>query len=225
MLVGPAAACDRSSGAGTAAADDRSPTSSGEARVIGATEAAEPPPEGLATAIFAGGCFWCMEHPFERLDGVGEVVSGYTGGEVVGPSYRDVAYGRTDHLEAVRVVYDPDRIAYETLVEVFFLNVDPTQSDGQFCDRGEQYRTAIFVDGPEQRAAARKAKEAAAETLDEPIVTPIRDAGPFYVAEDYHQNYYRTHAAQYQRYRRGCGRDARLRALWGDRAGGEGVAN
>jgi len=204
------------SGEGTA-------SSPGKGRVIGATRAAEPPPDGLETAIVAGGCFWCLEHPFERLDGVGEVVSGYTGGDEVGPSYRDVGYGRTGHVEAVRIVYDPERISYAKLLEVFFRNIDPTQDDGQFCDRGPQYRTAVFVEDAAQRRAAEAAKADAAAKLDDPIVTEIRDAGPFYIAEDYHQDYYRTHPVQYQRYRRGCGRDARLKALWGDEAGGEHV--
>ncbi|HJL14447.1 MAG TPA: peptide-methionine (S)-S-oxide reductase MsrA [Sandaracinaceae bacterium LLY-WYZ-13_1] len=174
--------------------------------------------EGQAEAIFAGGCFWCMEGPFERIDGVSSVTSGYTGGSVEGPSYEQVSRGGTGHAEAVRVVYDPDRVDYARLLEVYWHNVDPTQSDGQFCDHGDQYRTAIFVVNDEQRRLAEASKRRVREELGRRVVTEIVDAEPFWVAEDYHQDYYRTHPTRYRRYRAGCGRDRRLRELWGEDA-------
>jgi peptide-methionine (S)-S-oxide reductase len=173
---------------------------------------------GQAEAIFAGGCFWCMEQPFEVLDGVASVTSGYTGGEVDDPSYEQVSSGDTGHAEAVRIVYDPARVSYERLLEVFFHNVDPTDAGGQFCDRGNQYRTGIFAVGPEQLRLAREAKAEAERTLGQRIVTEIVAAGPFYAAEDYHQDFYRTNPVRYRSYRLGCGRDRRLEELWGDAA-------
>ncbi len=178
----------------------------------------EPPPRaGLAVATFAGGCFWCMESPFERLPGVGEVVSGYTGGPEVGPTYEEVSSGDTGHAEAVRVVYDPSVITYERLLEVFWRNVDPTTVDQSFVDHGHQYRTAIFVHTPAQRAAALASQRAleAANRFGAPIVTAIEDAGPFYRAEAYHQDFYRTTPVRYQSYRRGSGRDAYIERIWG----------
>lgn len=180
------------------------------------TRAAPAPPAGLAVAVFAGGCFWCMEGPLEAIDGVGAVVSGYAGGVIEGPSYREVSSGRTRHIEAVHVTYDPARVDYARLLEVFWHNVDPTQANGQFCDRGGQYRTAIFVANAEERRLAEEGKVRVAEQLGRPVVTEIRASAPFWIAEDYHQDYYRTHPSQYRRYRAGCGRDARLRELWGD---------
>lgn len=183
---------------------------------------APPLAEGQREAVFAGGCFWCMERPFEELDGVIAVVSGYTGGRTERPTYRQVSAGITGHYEAVRVVYDPARITYARLLEVFFRNVDPTQGNGQFCDRGEQYRSAIFVRDASERAAARAALDDVARRLGRRIVTSILDVAPFYVAEAYHQDYHRTHPVEYAAYRHGCGRDARLRELWGDAAGAHG---
>jgi len=185
----------------------------------GHTERAAAPASGRAVAIFAGGCFWCMEHPFESMDGVDSVTSGYTGGRIAGPSYRQVSSGTTNHAEAVRIVFDPRRVTYERLLEVFWRNIDPTQRDGQFCDRGRQYRTGVFVLDAEQRRLAEASREQARRTLGREIVTEITDAGPFWIAEDYHQDYYRTHPVRYRTYRTGCGRDARLRALWGEAAG------
>lgn len=183
------------------------------------TEAAAVPPDGLAVAVFAGGCFWCMEGPLEAIDGVGAVVSGYAGGQVAGPSYREVSSGRTRHIEAVHITYDPSRVDYARLLEVFWHNVDPTQANGQFCDRGSQYRTAIFVANAEERRLAEESKARVAQELGRPVVTEIRQSAPFWIAEDYHQDYYRTHPARYRSYRSGCGRDARLRELWGPGAG------
>lgn len=176
-------------------------------------------PAGRAQAIFAGGCFWCVEAAFEGLDGVTEVLSGYTGGSEQRPTYRQVSSGSTGHFEAVRVVYDPTRITYASLLEVFLHNIDPVQDDGQFCDHGRQYRSAIFVGDASERAAARALLDRASRELGRMIATQVRDAGPFWVAESYHQDYYRTHPVEYLAYRTGCGRDDRLRELWGDRAG------
>lgn len=175
---------------------------------------------GEAEAIFAGGCFWCMETAFEGVEGVLSSVSGYTGGKNEGPSYAEVSGGDSGHYEAVRVVYDPKRISYTRLLELFLHNVDPTQGDGQFCDRGPQYRSAIFVHDAEQRKLASSALDAAKKVLKQPLVTPILEQTPFFVAEDYHQDFFRTHAEHYKAYRSGCGRDARLREVWGALSGG-----
>jgi peptide-methionine (S)-S-oxide reductase len=185
-----------------------------------ATSQLGAPPAGQAIATFAGGCFWCMEKPFEQLDGVKSVTSGYTGGPEANPSYQQVSAGVTGHTEAIRIVYDPARITYARLVEVFWHNIDPTQANGQFCDRGTQYRTGIFVHDAAQRATAEasRAKLAGAK-LPGPVITQISPAGPFFAAETYHQDYYKKNPSQYQRYRMGCGRDQRLQTLWGPSAG------
>ncbi|MET0556083.1 MAG: peptide-methionine (S)-S-oxide reductase MsrA [Vicinamibacteria bacterium] len=177
-------------------------------------------PSGMATATFAGGCFWCMESPFEKLPGVLSVTSGYTGGEVVNPTYEQVSSSGTGHAEAVLVVFDPRKVAYERLLDAYWHNVDPTVRNRQFCDVGEQYRTAIFVHGPEQRQAAEASKAALEKSkpFPQPVLTPILDAGPFYPAEKYHQDYESKNYLRYCTYRAGCGRDARLRELWGARA-------
>jgi peptide-methionine (S)-S-oxide reductase len=182
--------------------------------------AAPPLEEGQAEAIFAGGCFWCMEAPFEALEGVLSVTSGYIGGRSRGPTYEQVSRGGTGHAEAVRVVYDPSVIDYERLLEVFWHNIDPTQANGQFCDHGDQYRSAIFVVDGEQRRLAEASRQRVRAHLRQNVVTQIVPASVFWVAEDYHQDYYRTHPAQYRSYRASCGRDARLRQLWGAAAGG-----
>lgn len=194
-----------------------SPTTAKE----GGRAATDPPPAGMARATFAGGCFWCMEPPFDKLEGVVSTTSGYTGGQEVRPTYEEVSSGATSHAEAVEVVYDPKKIRYEELLEVFWHNVDPTVADHQFCDRGQQYRTAIFVHDAEQRQLAEASKQKVEQTkrFEGQILTPIQDAGPFYPAEEYHQDFYKKSAAHYQRYRRGCGRDARLQELWGEAAG------
>ena len=184
--------------------------------------ATEPPAEGLARATFAGGCFWCMEPPFDKLDGVLSTTSGYTGGPEVRPTYKQVAYGRTGHTEAVEIVYDPTKISYEKLLYVFWRNIDPTVENRQFCDSGTQYRTSIFVHDADQRRLAEESL--AAIEADPPfqgeIVTPILDAETFYPAEDYHQDFYKKNPTRYHSYRQGCRRDARLEQLWGDEAGG-----
>ncbi|TXL69410.1 peptide-methionine (S)-S-oxide reductase MsrA [Vineibacter terrae] len=170
-----------------------------------------------AVAVFAGGCFWCMEPPFDKLDGVTATISGYTGGHQANPTYEQVSTGGTGHLEAVRVEYDPARVSYEKLLEVFWRNIDPLDAHGQFCDKGEQYLSAIFVADDQQRAAAEASKAALERSgkLPGPIVTRILPAGAFYPAEDYHQDYYRKNPLKYSYYRWGCGRDARLERLWG----------
>jgi peptide-methionine (S)-S-oxide reductase len=172
-------------------------------------------PEGMKTAIFAGGCFWCMVHPFDQLKGVTKVVSGYTGGTVAHPTYKQVSEGNTGHVEAVRIIYDPQEISYETLLDVFWRNVDPLDIDGQFCDRGSSYRSEIFVTDGGQRKAAEASKAAIGKRLGKPVVTQIVKAGPFWPAEDYHQDFYKKNPLHYSFYRSGCGRDTRLEALWG----------
>ena len=179
------------------------------------TQLAEPIEEGQAVAVFAGGCFWCMEGPFEAMRGVVSVESGYTGGPEKQPAYMAVAKGQTGHFEAVRVVYEPDVVTYERLLKTFWRNIDPTQSNGQFCDKGDQYRSAIFVNGEAEMNAAKQSKESVAMTLDKPIVTPILPVDDFWLAEDYHQDFYKKNPRRYRSYRAGCGRDRRLQQLWG----------
>lgn len=169
-------------------------------------------------AIFAGGCFWCVEADFDKVPGVLETVSGYTGGTVADPSYKQVTAGGTGHREAVRIAYDPAQVSYEDLLTAFWHSVDPTDPGGQFCDRGQSYETAIFVADEAQRMAAEASKLQAQEALGRPVATPIEAAGPFYPAEDYHQDYYKKNALQYEFYRWRCGRDDRVAEVWGDRA-------
>lgn len=170
-----------------------------------------------AVATFAGGCFWCMEHPFDELEGVVSTTVGYTGGHKKNPTYQEVSAGRTGHAEAVQVVYDPKKVSYEKLLEVFWVNIDPLTKDRQFCDWGSQYRAAIFFHDENQRRLADQSKKAFEDSkrFKQPIVTEITQASNFYRAEDYHQNYYRTHPFRYKLYRYGCGRDHRLEELWG----------
>jgi peptide-methionine (S)-S-oxide reductase len=176
-----------------------------------------PAPAGLAKATFAGGCFWCVESDFDKVPGVKSTVSGYIGGKVANPSYEQVAAKATGHTEAVEVVYDPKLVSYGELVDYFWRTIDPTTKDRQFCDAGSPYRTGIFVHDAQQLAAARASlqKLEQAKPFKEPVVTEITLAGPFYAAEDYHQDYYKKNPVRYQYYRNGCGRDARLKQLWG----------
>lgn len=175
-------------------------------------------PTKLAKATFAGGCFWCMEPPFDKLDGVISTTSGYTGGNKKNPTYEEVSAGATGHAEAIEVVFDPAKISYRRLLEVFWRNIDPTTVNRQFCDVGDQYRTAIFYHGEEQERLAEESKKKLEESgkLSRPIVTEITAAGEFYPAEDYHQNYYEKNPLRYKFYRYSCGRDERLEQLWGD---------
>jgi peptide-methionine (S)-S-oxide reductase len=180
--------------------------------------AATTPSGGLVTATFAGGCFWCMEPPFDELGGVISTTSGYTGGHKQNPTYEEVSAGATGHAEVVQVVYDPKRITYERLLEVFWRNIDPVTANAQFCDRGTQYRSGIFYHDPAQRRLAEESKRAleASGRFKAPIVTEIVAAGTFYPAEEYHQDYYKKNPVRYKVYRAGCGRDRRLAELWGD---------
>ena len=172
-------------------------------------------------ATFAGGCFWSMERPFDQLPGVISVTTGYTGGEKKEPTYEEVSAGGTGHAESVQIVFDPARISYEKLLSVFWHNIDPTVKDRQFCDIGHQYRTAIFYHGEEQRRMAEQSRNALEKSRPfwGPIMTEITPAGVFYPAEEYHQHYYRNNPVRYGLYRTGCGRDNRLRELWGEKAG------
>jgi peptide-methionine (S)-S-oxide reductase len=171
----------------------------------------------LARATFAGGCFWCMEPPFDRLNGVVSTTSGYTGGQKVDPTYEEVSSGSTGHAESVEILYDPARVSYEQLLDVFWHNIDPTVRDRQFCDIGHQYRTAIFYHDEEQKRLAEQSKQALQKSrpFKEDIVTEIVPAGRFYPAEDYHQDYYKKNPIRYKFYRYNCGRDRRLEQLWG----------
>lgn len=173
----------------------------------------------IESAVFAGGCFWCMESAFERVDGVISVESGYTGGHKANPTYREVTSKTTGHVEAVRVIYVPARISYNDLLEVFWRSVDPTDAGGQFSDRGSSYESAIFVANDEERqlAEASKANLGKAGLFKKPIVTPILDADTFYLAEDYHQDYYKTNASHYNRYANGSGRTRFINRTWGDK--------
>jgi len=168
-------------------------------------------------AIFAGGCFWCMEAPFEKLDGVSEVISGYTGGSKLDPTYQEVSAGGTGHTEAVEVLYDPQLVSYEKLLEVFWRQIDPTDADGQFVDRGNQYRSGIFYLDAEQKQLAEKSKQQLEKTgrFNKPIVTEITAAGEFYPAEEYHQDYHSKNPIRYWYYRGGSGRDDYLDKVWG----------
>lgn len=172
--------------------------------------AAEP-----AQATFAGGCFWCMEHPFDELPGVTNTTSGYMGGTVEDPSYYQVSSGNTGHAEVVQVEYDSDIVSYDTLLDTFWRNVDPLDSRGQFCDKGSQYRSAIFYGTETEQQLAETSKQTVGKLFDQPIATSVVPASQFYAAEDYHQDYYQTHPARYRIYRFGCGRDQRLAELWG----------
>ncbi|WP_299686330.1 peptide-methionine (S)-S-oxide reductase MsrA [uncultured Tateyamaria sp.] len=185
--------------------------------------------QDLETLTVAGGCFWCVEADFEKVAGVKEAVSGFTGGDVENPTYKQVVRGGTGHVEAVQITYDPSKVTTETLLSLFFRSIDPTDAGGQFCDRGYTYTTAIFAT-PDQAAAAERAKAAAQADLGQPIVTPINAAGEFYPADSYHQDYYKqdkviltrfgpkSKAKAYTAYRQACGRDARVKALWGSAA-------
>ena len=175
-------------------------------------------PTETAKATFAGGCFWCMEPPYDKLDGVISTISGYAGGTKKNPTYEEVSAGKTGHTEVVQVTYDPKKITYEKLLDVFWRNVDPLAANRQFCDVGSQYRTAIFYHDANQKRLAEESKKALSKRFKEPIVTEIVAASEFYPAEDYHQDYYIKNPLRYKYYRYNCGRDQRLEALWGPAA-------
>ncbi len=176
--------------------------------------------DGLEVATFAGGCFWCVEADFDAVPGVVRTISGYTGGTLADPTYKRVSAGGTGHREAVQIFYDPKQVGYATLLEIFWRSVDPTDAGGQFCDRGQSYETAIFANSLEQKqqAEASKGELQRSDVLNRPVITPIEVAGPFYPAEDYHQDYYKKNPLRYNFYRYRCGRDARIEALWGEDA-------
>ena len=175
-------------------------------------------PEQVETAIFAGGCFWCVESDFDHVPGVFETISGYSGGHLDNPTYKDVVSETTGHREVEQISYDPSKVSYETLLDVFFRSVDPTDKHGQFCDRGESYTTAIYALDDSQMEQAKAASIAAGKDLGREIVTVIEPAGMFYPAEDYHQNYYQKNPIRYAGYRLGCRRDRRVKDLWGENA-------
>ena len=172
----------------------------------------------LSKATFAGGCFWCMEHPFEKHDGVIEVISGYTGGHTENPTYEEISAGGSGHLEAVQIMYDPDKITYEELLDVYWRQIDPTDAGGSFVDRGKQYRAAIFYHTEEQKQLAEISKENLAQSgrYKNPIVTEILKVREFFKAEEYHQDYYKNHPLKYKYYRYGSGRDQYLQKIWSD---------
>lgn len=173
-------------------------------------------PENQATAVFAMGCFWCAEADFEKVEGVVDVISGYTGGTTVSPTYEEVTYSGTGHYEAVLVTYDTTKVTYTDLLGVFWKNVDPFDARGQFCDKGSSYRAAIFPGSEAERDAAEASKASSEAKLGREVVTAIIDRAEFYAAEEYHQDYYKTNPIRYRYYRSRCGRDARLEAVWGD---------
>lgn len=193
----------------------------GAAVMIVATRSGEAPAQpapkaaGTATAVFAGGCFWCTESDFDHIPGVISTTSGYAGGDVANPTYEQVSAGNTGHIESVRVAYDPARVSYATLVERFFRTIDPLDDGGSFCDRGYQYRSAIFVANAAERRIAEAAAARAARELGRPVATLILPARNFYAAEEYHQDYYRKNPIRYRFYRWNCGRDQRIEELWG----------
>ena len=202
LLMGVLAACSQ---ANTPATDAATQSSSGK------TE----------TAIFAGGCFWCMEPPFDKLDGVISTTSGYTSGNKDNPTYEEVSSGTTGHTEGIKVVYDPSKVGYEKLLEVFWQNIDPVSTNGQFCDRGNQYRSGIYYINDEQKqlAEASKKKWSDSGRFSQPITAEVTAASTFYPAEEYHQDYYTKNPVRYKYYRYNCGRDDRLEAVWGKQAG------
>ena len=209
----------QSAGPGSEASASGPSSQPESARGIDGTAVAKPPAAGLAVATFAGGCFWCIEPPFDKVEGVKSTTSGYTGGKEPYPSYKQVAYGRTGHTESVQVVYDPKVVSYAKLLDVFWRNVDPTDAGGQFVDRGKQYRPAIFVHDAKQRVAAEASKKALAESgrFKSPIVVEIVDASDFWVAEKYHQDFYKKSPGRYYSYRRGSGRDQFIKRIWGSK--------
>ncbi|MBP8295583.1 MAG: peptide-methionine (S)-S-oxide reductase MsrA [Burkholderiales bacterium] len=177
--------------------------------------AGAPAPASVRRAVFAGGCFWCVEAAYEGTPGVVDVVSGYAGGSLANPSYERVSAGGTGHFEVVQVTYDPARIDYARLLDIYWRNVDPFDAGGQFCDRGESYRAAIFVDGAAERQLAETSKASLARRFGKPIATRVIDAAPFYAAEDYHQDYHVRNPLRYKYYSTSCGRAARLESIWG----------
>jgi len=185
-------------------------------------QVSSPDAKRLSSAVFAGGCFWCVESDFDKVDGVVSTTSGYTGGTVDRPTYEQVSHEKTGHYEAVKVTYDPDKVSYGDLVDYFFHHIDPTDAAGQFCDKGESYRSAVFVANDEQREVAETEVGMINESgvLDAPVVTKIVDASTFWPAETYHQDYYKKNPLKYRYYRTACGRDARVKKVWAGESAG-----
>jgi peptide-methionine (S)-S-oxide reductase len=210
-----------SSATGSAATQEPKPVASAETAPPPPQQQAPPvAPENVATAIFAGGCFWCMEKPFDEVPGVVATTSGYTGGTKLNPTYQEVSAGGTGHAESMRVSYDSTRVTYQQLLDVYWKNIDPTTPNRQFCDAGTQYRSAIFYQGEVQHRLAGESKKKLQDSgrFKQPIVTEIVAATAFYPAEEYHQDFYLKDPVQYESYRLGCGRDKRLQELWGTAA-------
>lgn len=176
--------------------------------------------DALKTAVFAGGCFWCMEHPFDSLKGVTDVQAGYAGGHVENPAYKDVSEGGTGHREVIQVTYDPEKVGYADLLEVYWRNVDPFDAQGQFCDKGAQYAAAIYAADEQEKALTEASKSAMGKRFGQETTVLIVPAATFYPAEEYHQDYYLKNPWRYKYYRGGCGRDKRLKEVWGGEAGG-----
>jgi len=191
--------------------------SCGHARVPAAesTQAAPPVAKGQAEAVFAGGCFWCTESDFEKVPGVISVESGYTGGTMQGPTYEQVSSGGTGMAESVRVVYDPTKVGYGELLTYFWHHIDPTQAEGQFCDHGHQYRSAVFTSDPQEAKLAEQTRAEVQAELGKPVLTTIEPRSIFWLAEEYHQDFYEKNPTRYHSYRQGCGRDQRVAELWG----------
>jgi peptide-methionine (S)-S-oxide reductase len=181
-------------------------------------QSAEKDSKETAVATFAGGCFWCMEAPFDDVKGVKSTTSGYTGGTKKNPTYHEVSAGKTGHAESIQIEFDPSKVSFEELLQVYWHNIDPTSGDGQFCDRGNQYRPEIFYHDAAQKAAAEASKREVEKKFGE-VPVSITAASTFYPAEEYHQDFYTKDPDQYHSYRTGCGRDRRLKQLWGDEAG------
>ena len=178
------------------------------------------PKQELETATFAGGCFWCVEADFDKVDGVVSTISGFMGGKTPKPNYQTVTAGGTGHLEVVQISFDPKKVTYQKLLDTFWMSIDPYDANGQFCDKGDSYRTAVFAHTPEQKALAAASREKIVKDgpLKKAVATEVRDSGPFTAAEDYHQDFYKTNPIRYKTYRYGCGRDARLEQIWGKKA-------
>ena len=185
-------------------------------------QVSSPDAKRLSTAVFAGGCFWCVEADFDKVDGVVSTISGYTGGTVANPTYKQVSHEKTGHYEAVKVTYDPDKVSYDALVDYYFHHIDPTDATGQFCDKGDSYRSAVFVANGDQREVVEAEIDMinTSGVLGTPVVTQILDASTFWPAEDYHQDYYKKNPLKYRYYRTACGRDARVKKVWADASNG-----
>ncbi len=183
--------------------------------LLGIAHAQQDEGADMASAIYAGGCFWCIEADFEKLDGVVEAISGYSGGTLENPSYEQVSHTETGHYEVVKVIYDPQVVSYRELTDYFFRHIDPFDAKGQFCDKGSSYLSAVFAANGEERAIAEKVKQQGEALLGKNFVTPVLDRAVFWPAEDYHQDYYKKNPRRYKFYRTSCGRDARVKRIWG----------